>query len=58
MFKIWLVRQTTKGLHFYAKGVIGMLFPAAFVTNFKTTLGDMSPQNRRAFKALIKLLAE
>ncbi len=41
-----------------SNGLSGMLLPTAFEGFFKTTLGDMTPQNRRAFRAIIKLLAE
>lgn len=34
------------------------LFPRQFDENFRKFLGEMSPQNRRAFAALIRLLAE
>ncbi|KAI9794409.1 MAG: hypothetical protein M1816_005479 [Peltula sp. TS41687] len=34
------------------------LLPIAFELHFKELIGDMSPQNRRSFKAIIKLLAD
>jgi len=37
---------------------IDTLLPAAFEDYFKTTFGEMAPQNRRAFASIIKLLAE
>ncbi|KAI9882290.1 MAG: putative cell survival pathways protein [Watsoniomyces obsoletus] len=36
----------------------GILLPSAFEGFFKTTLGDMTPQNQRAFGVIIKLLAD
>lgn len=36
----------------------GTLQPIALENHFKELVGEMSPQNRRSFKAIIKLLAE
>lgn len=36
----------------------GLLSVSAFETYFKATVADMTPQNRRAFTKMIKLLAE
>lgn len=40
------------------RAILGTLLPSAFENHFKVMAGDMAPQNRRAFKAIIKLLAE
>lgn len=34
------------------------LFPADFDQHFRTTMGSLAPQNQRAFKAVMKLLAD
>lgn len=39
-------------------GILGTLLPLEFEAYFRTTTGEMAPQNRRALKAIVRLLAE